>query len=57
MSAIPHVQPTPAGMAPIRRLASQALSRTAGAPLIGGNSVELLIDAEQNFAEWRRAIV
>lgn len=44
-------------MAPLRLLAAQALSRTAGAPLIAGNSVELLIDAERNFAEWRKAIL
>ena len=39
-----------------RLLAEQALSRTAGAPLIGGNQVELLIDAEAHYAAWLAAI-
>lgn len=41
---------------PSRLLAEQALSRTAGAPLLGGNKVELLIDAEAHFAAWLTAI-
>jgi cardiolipin synthase len=32
------------------------LSRVAGAPLIGGNRVELLIDAQANFTRWLDAI-
>ncbi|MGA9333692.1 MAG: phospholipase D-like domain-containing protein [Rudaea sp.] len=39
-----------------RRLAGQALSRAAGAPLIGGNRVELLIDAPENYAAWLDAM-
>lgn len=39
-----------------RLLAQQALSRTAGAPLIAGNAVELLIDAAANYAAWLAAI-
>jgi cardiolipin synthase A/B len=39
-----------------RRLAEQAFSRAAGAPLIGGNSLELLIDAPANFAAWLAAM-
>ncbi|HEX7731552.1 MAG TPA: cardiolipin synthase B, partial [Rhodanobacter sp.] len=39
-----------------RLLAEQALSRSAGAPLLGGNAVELLIDAEAHFASWLAAI-
>jgi cardiolipin synthase len=39
-----------------RRFAQQALSRAAGAPLIGGNAVELLIDAAANYAAWLKAI-
>src|SRR5690606_21460204 len=38
------------------QFAAQALSRTAGAPLIGGNSVDLLIDAQRNFDAWHAAI-
>ncbi|GFZ99888.1 phospholipase D-like domain-containing protein [Dyella caseinilytica] len=41
---------------PNRLLAEQALSRTAGAPLLGGNHVELLIDAEAHYAAWLAAI-
>jgi cardiolipin synthase A/B len=40
----------------LRLLAAQALSRAAGAPLITGNSVELLIDGQANFDAWRAAI-
>lgn len=52
---------TPAQLAikldtPVRRMAEQALSRAAGAPLIGGNSVELLIDAPANYAAWLTAM-
>jgi cardiolipin synthase len=39
-----------------RVLAEQALSRAAGAPLLGGNKVDLLIDAEQHFDAWLAAI-
>jgi cardiolipin synthase len=41
---------------PSRALAEQALSRAAGAPLLGGNKVELLIDAQQHFDAWLAAI-
>ena len=41
---------------PARRLAEQALSRAAGGPLIGGNAVELLIDARVNFDAWLGAL-
>lgn len=39
-----------------RELADRALSRTAGAPLIGGNQVRLLRDAQQNYPAWLEAI-
>ena len=41
---------------PLRLLADQAFARTAGAPLIGGNSVRLLKDGCQNFPAWLDAI-
>ncbi|OOG56323.1 cardiolipin synthase B [Rhodanobacter sp. C03] len=41
---------------PNRLLAEQALSRTAGAPLLGGNAVELLIDAAAHYEAWLAAI-
>lgn len=40
----------------VRRLAEQAFSRAAGAPLIGGNRVELLIDGAAHFDAWADAI-
>ncbi|MBN8726309.1 MAG: cardiolipin synthase B [Xanthomonadales bacterium] len=42
--------------ATLRLLAGQAFSRAAGAPLVGGNSVELLIDARVNYDAWLAAI-
>jgi cardiolipin synthase A/B len=41
---------------PTRLLAEQALSRTAGAPLLGGNKVDLLIDAEAHYTAWLAGI-
>ena len=40
----------------MRQLADQAFSRAAGAPLISGNSVRLLIDAKENYPAWLEAI-
>lgn len=40
----------------VRALADQAFSRTAGSPLIGGNSVRLLKDAAENYPAWLAAI-
>jgi cardiolipin synthase A/B len=47
---------TPSSTKPLRLLAEQALSRAAGAPLIGGNVLELLIDAAAHFDAWLKAI-
>ncbi|WP_250901573.1 MULTISPECIES: phospholipase D-like domain-containing protein [unclassified Dyella] len=41
---------------PTRRLAEQALSRAAGAPLLPGNRIDLLIDAAVHFEAWLAAI-
>jgi cardiolipin synthase A/B len=51
----PHRLPAPAA-APYRLLAEQALSRAAGGPLLGGNSVELLIDAAAHYDAWLKSI-
>ena len=51
-----HHLRSPATNERVRQFAAQALSRTAGAPLIGGNSVDLLIDAQRNFDAWHAAI-
>jgi cardiolipin synthase A/B len=40
----------------LRPLAEQAFSRTAGAPLISGNSVRILHDATENYPAWLEAI-
>ena len=39
-----------------RLLAEQALSRAAGAPLLGGNALRLLIDAAEHYQAWLEAI-
>ncbi len=45
--------PRPARHQPsLRLLANQALSRAAGAPLVGGNRVQLLIDGHAHFEAW-----
>jgi cardiolipin synthase len=41
---------------PLRLLADQAFSRAAGAPLVEGNRVELLLDAQENYPAWLDAI-
>jgi cardiolipin synthase len=46
----------PSGSTPLRLLAEQAFSRAAGAPLLAGNRVDLLIDAEAAFDAWLTAI-
>ena len=40
----------------LRGLADRAFSRAAGAPLVLGNRVELLLDARENYPAWRDAI-
>ena len=45
-----------ASMPPMRELADQAFSRAAGAPLVEGNTVRLLIDARENYPAWLKAI-
>jgi cardiolipin synthase len=42
--------------AELRRLADQAFSRAAGAPLIHGNAVHPLRDAAENYPAWLEAI-
>ena len=42
--------------AELRLLAEQAYSRSAGAPLVGGNAIRLLRDAEENYPAWLAAI-
>jgi cardiolipin synthase A/B len=39
-----------------RLLADQAFSRAAGAPLVAGNAVRLLVDGRENYPAWMEAI-
>ena len=43
-------------LAGVRLFADQAFSRAAGAPLIAGNGVRLLRDADENYPAWKQAI-
>lgn len=40
----------------MRGIAQRAFSRAAGAPLVGGNALQLLLDAKKNYAAWEAAI-
>jgi cardiolipin synthase len=42
----------PSTLIPGRALAEQVFSRAAGAPLIGGNRIRLLVDAKENYPAW-----
>ncbi len=46
----------PVHLAGLRTLAEQTLSRTAGAPLVGGNAVRVLRDAAENYPAWEAAM-
>ena len=54
--SIPACPPPLPAVSPWRRMAEQAFSRAAGAPLIGGNAVDLLIDAAVHFDAWEASI-
>ena len=57
MSAdVPLPTPEPERFSSARALANQAFSRAAGAPLIAGNSIRLLKDAQDNYPAWLAAI-
>ncbi|MBI3146688.1 MAG: cardiolipin synthase B [Pseudogulbenkiania sp.] len=49
-------KPTPATLEFVRQLADQAFARSAGAPLINGNTIDLLFDSTENFPEWEAAL-
>jgi len=58
-TAVPTTRPpeTPRRQDEVRRLlAEQAFSRAAGAPLVGGNRIDLLLDATENYPAWMEAI-
>ena len=56
MSAGPLPTYEPERFSSARALANQAFSRAAGAPLIAGNSIRLLRDAQENYPAWLDAI-
>lgn len=56
MTGVPRHPPADKVTSAIRLLAEQALSRTAGAPLVPGNSVKLLKDAKENYPAWLEAM-
>ena len=43
-------------LASVRLMADQAFSRAAGAPLLPGNQIRLLKDAQENYPAWLNAI-
>jgi cardiolipin synthase len=49
-------QPKSSRLSSFRIMANQAFARTAGAPLISGNCVELLKNATENYPAWLEAI-
>src|SRR5215469_1144689 len=53
-----HTQTDPRGpeFASVRALAEQAFSRAAGTPLVSGNTIRLLKDAQENYPAWLDAI-
>jgi cardiolipin synthase A/B len=56
--ALRAVRPSalPRDIADLRTLADQAFNRAAGAPLVGGNHVDVLRDAAENYPAWENAI-
>src|SRR5262245_11143529 len=46
------IEETRSTISPMRLLAEQAFSRTAGAPLVPGNRLRLLKDARENYPAW-----
>ena len=50
------IEETRGAISPVRQLAEQAFSRTAGAPLVPGNNIRLLKDARENYPAWLEAM-
>jgi cardiolipin synthase len=50
------IEETRGAISPMRLLAEQAFSRTAGASLVPGNSIRLLMDARENYPAWLEAM-
>ena len=56
MSRVSHHPSADKVISPVRQLAERALSRTAGAPLVPGNTIKLLKDAKENYPAWLEAM-
>jgi cardiolipin synthase A/B len=59
MATVARLKPRPRDrgvMSSMRAIAGQAFSRAAGAPLVDGNNVRLLRDANENYPAWLEAI-
>lgn len=56
MSGRPPIRTVPHDRIDLRDLADRAFSRSAGAPLVGGNHVRVLRDAAENYPLWEQAI-
>lgn len=56
MATAESAYPQPQLLSPLRQLAEQAFSRAAGAPLVLGNHVRILKNAEENYPAWLAAI-
>ena len=56
MSRVSHHSSADKTISPVRQLAERALSRTAGAPLVPGNTIKLLKDAKENYPAWLEAM-
>lgn len=52
----PGIETDRSSLAHLRELATQAFSRTAGAPLVARNRIRLLADAGENYPAWLDAI-
>jgi cardiolipin synthase len=50
------IEETRGAISPMRLLAEQVFSRTAGAPLVPGNNIRLLKDARENYPAWLEAM-
>jgi phosphatidylserine/phosphatidylglycerophosphate/cardiolipin synthase-like enzyme len=53
---IPNRSGAGTDLVPLRTVADQAFSRTAGAPLVDGNAARVLRDASENYPVWEAAI-
>lgn len=56
MSRRPAARLATRDLAVLRTLGDMALSRAAGAPLVGGNRVRVLRDAAENYPAWEQAM-